>query len=503
MKKNKITYNLPQLYAVFSRAIILVLEWARGTGKSTIIGRRIYDLVQQLPRGKAVMVGSTYVQILTRTLPSTISGLEMHGLIKDRHYFVGRRPPANWGWPEPYEPPLSYKNFIIFYNGFGIQLLSQDRPGDGRGLNIDAVLADEAALLNYDDLNTDVLATNRGNDMRVANYPDGSWKYFKDCWLHHSIMFVTSTPLTAKGKWIFKFEEQKIMEPEKVDFIRAASIDNKENLNPGWFELMKSTMPEFMYKAEILNIRLKNIDDGFYPLLNEEQHCYSNYNNEFFEQDLSKSIIDSRGDADVDPNAPLIAGLDWGKNINCLVIAQRPVGELRFVKNFYVKFPKIIDDLIVEEFVPYYKHHKNKIIYLHYDNSGNIHQANSKLTYAQHVEAKLKENGWKVVLMTKGGKNTLHEDKYLLWIKMLSSETTTDVVSFNENNCKELWISMTNAPAKQGNNESIKKDKKSERSKSLDQAHATHFSDAGDVILHGLYSKELKGNRRTFEAGVR
>lgn len=501
--KKKIKYNLPQLFAVFATQLLLILEWARGTGKSTIIGRRIRDLVEQLPRGKAVLVGSTYVQILTRTLPSTISGLEMHGLIKDKHFFVGKKPPASWDWPEPYEPPLSYKNFIIFYNGFGIQLLSQDRPGDGRGLNTDAVIGDEAAMLNYDQLNYDVLATNRGNKKRIAYYPDGTWKYFKDCPLHHSVMLVTSTPLTANGRYIFRFEEESILNPDKVCYIKADAYSNKENLGKEWFDLMKSTMPDFMYDAEVLNKRVSQIDDGFYPSLDEDYHCYNKFNYDYFENLGGQDKIDCRGDKDLNFDDPLILGLDWGKNINCLVVAQKFPAELRFLKNFFVKFPKIIDDLIVEEFLPYYQHHRNKTIYLWYDNSGNNHVANSRLTYAQHVRKILQENGWVVILMTVGGTNPLHMDKYMLWIKMLNPESVHDKISFNKTNCPELWISMTNAPAKQGMNEAIKKDKKSERSKATKQEHATHFSDAADTILYGLYNKVLDTVQRVLDATIR
>lgn len=502
-KANQIKYNLPQLFATLSTAGFLVLEWARGTGKSTILGRRIKDLVEQLPRGKAVLVGKTYIQILTRTLPSTISGLEMHGLVKDVHFVVGKKPPESWGWPEAYEPPLNYKNFISFYNGFGIQLLSQDRPGDGRGMNVDAVLADEAAILNEDQLNFDVFATNRGNQKRVAHYPDGSYKFFKDCPLHHSVLLVTSSPLTASGRWIFKYEEKASVSPDKFCFIKANAFTNKENLGSEWFKLMKSTMPEFMYDVEILNKRLTQIDDGFYPSLNEDLHTYSNYNYSQFDISKFSGSLDSRTDGDVNPNEPLICGMDWGKNINCLVTAQRSPGEIKFMKNLYVKFPKTIEDLIREEFASYYKFHKNKLVYFWYDNSGNNHVANSKLTYAEHAKKILEDCGWKVILMTKGGTNPLHGEKFLLWQKLLSPNSLYDKVLFNIDNCKELWISMTNAPAKQGMNEMVKKDKKSERSKSIDQEHATHFSDAVDTIVYGLYSDLLSNRPRQMEVSIR
>ncbi len=62
---------------------------------------------------------------------------------------------------------------------------------------------------------------------------------------------------------------------------------------------------------------------------------------------------------------------------------------------------------------------------------------------------------------------------------------------------------MNNAPAKQGMHDAIKKDKKSERSKSIEQQHATHFSDAADTIIYGLYSGVLRSKQIHPEVFIR
>lgn len=486
----KLQYNLAQLFFIVNRKLITILEWGRGTGKSTIIGRHISDCVSQMPRSSGALVAETYAQILTRTLPSTIAGLEQHGLFKDIHYFVGRRPPKSWDWPEPYEPPLDYKRCIIFWNGTVLNFISQDHSSSGRGLNIDWIVGDEAARLNKKKFDTDVLLTNRGNKKRIAHYPDGSWKYFEDCSLHHSILLASSTPVTADGMWILDFEQQALLNPSKYLFLRASAEVNRSNLGDDYFENAKAVMPDFMYDAEVLNIRIKRIDDGFYPLLDEDKHCY----NLFDYTNINDIHTSCNGDADLDKDKPLIIGVDWGSNINCMVVAQQDSDgtEIRIINNLYVKTPKIIDDLIDDEFAPYYKAHKHKVIYFWYDPTGNVSVANSRKTFAEQMQDRLERHGWTVIFMTHTTYNVLHQDKYNLWNELLKNENNKyPDFKINKSNCKELWVSMTTAPAKQGRNESIKKDKASEKKKDLPQEHATHFSDAVDVIIVGMFMDKL------------
>ena len=497
LKKIKnITYNVPQLAFLFTLAKIILLEWGRGTGKSTILGRRIIDCVTQMPRSTGVIAAQTYAQIKTRTLPSTIQGLEQHGIYKDIHFFVGKRPPKSWNWPEPYEPPLDYKNSIIFWNGTVINFISQDASGaSGRGLNVDWVISDEAGLLDEKKFETDVLLTNRGNLKRIAHYPDGTWKYFEDCPLHHSIVLATSTPVTVAGRWILKYEDQALKHPEKVCFIRASALDNKHNLGIEYFLNAKRIMPDFLYRAEVLNIRIPRIDNGFYPKLSETKHTYQDYDLSYFQELALGKDPDCRGDSDLDGSRELIAGIDWGVSINCMVIGQGDSKQFKALNNIYVKSPQIVDDLI-DEFVKYYKHHAKKVLHLWYDPTGNLKTATSRKTTAEQVRERLTKKGWRVQLMTQGVMNELHENKYNLWNNILKEEEGENYPKFSMNmrNCKELWISMSNAPAKIGLREAIKKDKSSERNKSVDQAHATHFSDAMDVIIVGMYKDRLFSN---------
>jgi hypothetical protein len=486
MGARKLEYNPAQLVFIAAAQRIKIGVWGRGTGKSTILGRHIRDCVVEMPRSTGALVAKTFRQIETRTLPSTIKALEDHGLIQGIHFFVGKKPPTSWHWPNPYEGPLKPDHAVWFWNGTVMVFVSQDHASSGRGLNIDWVVGDEAAMLDEEKFNTDVLLTNRGNETRLAIYPDGSQRMFRDCPLHHSIVLMTSQPITRSGQWIFKFEEQAILNPEKVCFTLASAEVNRKNLSDTYFEDAKAIMPDFLYEAEVENKRMKSIQDGFYPLLDEDKHGYNAHNyGEFQDPALLNTCA---GDADHDTNKPLLLTLDWGANINCLVVCQHDPAEFRAIKNFYVKHPQIIDDLIDDGFAPYYESHANRMIYLYYDPSGNVKVANSKLTYAQQVQKRLEAHGWTVQLMTNRNHNILHGDKYNLWNDLLSNkELKYPAFKINLSNCPELWISMQNAPAKQGHTEAIRKDKSSERKKGVDQAHATHFSDAIDVIVVDLF----------------
>ena len=57
----------------------ICIEAGRGTGKSTILGWFVKEAAKQMPRATGVLVGATFVQIKSRTFPSTKEGLEMFG----------------------------------------------------------------------------------------------------------------------------------------------------------------------------------------------------------------------------------------------------------------------------------------------------------------------------------------------------------------------------------------------------------------------------------------
>lgn len=515
--KQDIYYNVPQLKALLVDANEGYHVWGRGTGKSSgpMADVTVRDVVD-MPRSTHIVVGATYQQLLTRTLPSLIGGLEKLGYKKDEHYLIGKKPPRSWKWKEPFEPPVRYDYFVPFWNGSGLHLVSQDIKGSANGINADTVKGDEAKYLHWQKFNDEILPTVRANTQRYGHLSN-----------HQRIFFTTSMPTAAQAKWILGKREE--MDAQQVDTITALSLevvklqqaypaasrtrqqaivreikkisaylatlrkdcvhyseastlDNLSVLGLEYIKKMKRVMPDFIFETEILNKRPDAIEGGFYPLLGP-QHEYASFDNSYLEnQDYQfekLEVPDCRQDADCVRSLPLRLAVDWGGKISCLSVAQHVGNEYRFIKNFYVMHPQLIDDL-AREFDGYYKYHPVKdLIFIRDSAWGNARKPDSLLNYNQQFVGKLRELGWAVREIELGVPPD-DMSRYLLWYKLLQErDPRLPRIRFNTYNCKEMLTSMHQAPVKQGKYGQIEKDKGSEKGGGPQQ-DATHFSDTGD-----------------------
>ncbi|MEE3725846.1 hypothetical protein V2H21_10820 [Riemerella anatipestifer] len=477
--RKKLELNLMQMTAILANQRYGIknvnIEAGRGSGKSTVIGWFIKEAVRQMPRSTGVVVGETFVQIKTRTLPSTKEGLEMFGLFEGIDYIVGKCG-QNLGFEMPFQPPDSWTNVIHFRNGSIIVMVSLDNPNSGRGLNSYYVIGDEAALLTYDRLFNNVLTTNRSIKPQ-----------FKNKTMLNATVFVSSVAMTKKGEWFTERENKAKKKPKEYAFLKFNSLVNKHNLTPGWIEQMREeALSELLFNAEIMNIRPRGITDGFYAQLNSGMHYYS-YK---YDIDALGSVTEDyksscKYDTDLVRGVPLQFNLDFGGRINCGTVSQylSSINEIRFIKEFFVKNPKKLSDL-VQEFIDYYEPHKSSynVVHLYHDRSGYKQEANSKTTLAEDVENLLRAAGWKVINKTPNTNNPPHIEKFRLINEILSEQDhKLPRVRINENQCPNLIISMENAPLK--DYDAFKKDKSSERSTTIPQEHATHFSDTFDYCL--------------------
>ncbi len=471
--------------AVLSKQKNKYLEWSRGAGKSTILGWYVKEFVRQMPRATGVLVGATYMQILSRTLPSTKEGLEMFGLYENIDYVVGKSGKI-FGFEMPFQAPNSWRNVIHFRNGTILAMVSLDMPDSGRGLNSYIVIGDEAALLDPDRLFYNVQTTNRAKKV-----------FFEKSPLLNAEIFASSTPLTKKGKWFVKMEETAKAEPDDYVFIKANAYVNKHNLSPDWFKRMRKNAPSLMhYNAEILNIRPKDVTNGFYPQLDPDVHYYEDTYNDIYLLDINENYTrkhyNCRQDKDLVANKPLIISVDWGASINSMIVAQEIGKEFRVLNNFWVKSPKILDDLFLDEFIPYYQYHQTKTIYFYYDRNGNKREANSKLTYAEQAAKILRSASWRVIIKTPPTLDPAHSDKFRLINTLLREDGKNNLpyIRINKYNCQDLITSLEYAEAKD-DGKGIKKDKSSERNKNFPQEHATHLSDAFDLPIYWRYKDKL------------
>lgn len=492
MKKNKkvVQLTIPQIVFDMAKQPKKYFEGGRGTGKSTLIGKRIRDIVINLPRSSNALVGSTYSQMLARTLPSTVEGLEMFSIYQDIDFVVGRCGKFK-GFEMPYQPPtgpMGWKNIIHFSNGTIFQLVSLDNPNSGRGLNTSTITGDEAALLDPEKLYVNVKATNRVSKAAVYNnhYLIGSEAYF------------SSTPLTKKGKWFTDMEKKAKEQPDKYFFMKASSLSNPF-LRKEWFTEMREECPsELIYNAEILNIRPKEVTDGFYANINPNLHYYQDHNNTYLESldiTLQKTThFNSNQDNDVRVNDPLVMSFDFGV-FNCCVVSQPQDETYRVLKSFWAKSPKLLDDLVLEQIIPYYKPHQEKTILLYGGHDGNNRLPNSAKTLFEQIIDLFESHGWVVHLMSRGAAAS-HFDKYLLINSMLKGNKVLPNIAINESNNEDLIIALERAEAVESTSGGVSKNKKDEKNKEFPQQHAPHLTDAFDIPIVTMFNDQFQGTNK-------
>lgn len=503
-KQNEIQLNGPQYTAIYQSGQkvynpkkdlwvfvkTIILEWARGTGKSTILGWFIKEAVIQMPRATGILVGETYQQILSKTLPSTKDGLKMFGLYEDIDYVVGKSG-KSLGFEMPFQAPSKWDNVIHFSNGFILILVSNDQPNAGRGINSSFVIGDEAALLDKEKLFNNVQTTNRSTCGGL----------YADMPLCNAEIYASSVAMTKKGQWFTDLEAVAKSEPWSVLFIKANAFANKYNLAEDWFERMRLNSPSQMhYDAEIRNIRPKKVANGFYPSLDPKRHYYREaYDYDYLQGigvNAKKKDFNCKQDTDFMKSKPLTVSIDWG-NIITMTVSQDQGDRYRVLKTFFVTSPEIIDDVIEKHFAPYYEDKKksNNVIEFYYDRNGNSKTPNARVTFAEQATNCFKLAGWKInTRVRKGSENPPHNEKFIVINYLLKHGGTNGlpVIEINEGNCNDLIISLENAPALEGNRpNTIIKDKRNEKSKTLAQEHATHFSDTFDIPLYWKYHKQV------------
>lgn len=464
---------------------VKMLIGGRGLGKSTIIAKIMDSLIREMPRSNNVIVGPTFRSMLENTLPGTLAGLELFGYVRNIHYVVNEKPPK--GFLLPYEAPVDFKHYITFWNGTGFGLVSQDKnAGGGRGKNVDAVIADEAALLDIDQLENNVLLTNRGNMHRFGHSS-----------MHHSVTFVTTHARTMSGRWIYDYEKLASENPKEYLFLEASSFHNAANLGKEYFKKSLDILGKHTYDIEIKNLRPRKVTNNFYPTLSAKKHYYTDYSQDYYNQlgyDIKQWKVDCRGDNDLNLTEELIISFDWGV-FNSMVVMQVQGNSIRVLKEFFVEHPKIANHL-VDDFLDYYEHHENKHIQLYYDRNANNRRPNSPQTLREEIQERIEQAGWTVENKVEG-LDPAHADKYeVISIVLNEEDSRTYQVRINKHNCPNLIISMENAPTKESD-QGVKKDKKSERNQSIQPQHATHLSDAFDIPIYNI-NKPLLGKVQGF-----
>lgn len=537
--------NAPQLRSFLNPADITVDLWSRGVGKSTSLAMRIITLAEQMPRSANGIGGSTFMQLQTRTLPGTIAALEKLNFFEGIHYVIGRPHPKP-NWIGPYQKPVGkagYDHVISWHNGSIFPLISQDRAGMSRGLNLDSFTGDEAITLKESQYKEEISPTVRANIHKGKSI-------YTNCPLALSKHFLSSKPIGFQGKWLLDYgsyydelglnyskrhedlvniqlafiDAQTRTEREKLwmEYLRqkseikyfvhrpdqegsgtvfyneASVFDNIMNL--GWKYVMSNRrdLSDLQFLIEILNKTLQKISGSFYAAFDRDKHCNDSFDYAYLDKynynmGYVKAIENSLADGDVLRNEPLHVACDYNAAINSLVVGQLQFDDaIRVLNGIFVTAPNRIKDN-AKKFCDYYAAHAKKEIWFYYNNTAIAENAIGTQTFAEEYAEVFRANGWSVRLVYVG-QAWSHAYLYNFLGKLFIGDSQMPKISFNAHRCSDLIISMEMAPVKQKEKE-FAKDKASEKSKLVKPEHATHFSEAFDTLMQGMFTEVLQKKR--------
>lgn len=531
MRNVKIWLNKPQLKSWLIQAKEEYGVWGRATGKTQgPIAQRSSHAANMMPRGATGIIGTTYMQLLDRTLPPLFKAWEKLGYVYGKHYWVRTMPNPKLNIPAAIYPVLTPEHCVTWWNGHVFHLISQDRPGLANGKNLDAIIADEVRFLNHDRYMDDIAPTNRGNR-----------EFFGHLAEHHMVTMYTDMPTNPSGKWIFDKEEQ--VDPDKINQIihlqveanrieleinhplttkpravylsrklkgyitvlnelrkdsvwysEASSLDNIQILGEGQIKQWRREMKWPVFQSSILNKRIIQNPKGFFYLFDEDYHCYEAYDYQFIDSlglHLPEGVLeDCRKDGDLIKGKPIDIGMDYNADIKSLVAGQETHNYYRVIKSMYAlaEDRKILTDLI-DDFCTYYKHHDCHEVNYYYDHTAMGTDATRLKTLADIVTDQFQLNKW-IVNRYNIGQQPQHDIRYRLWETVFQEKDRRfKPVRFNRTNAESVRVSIMGTGVRQGQN-GFKKDKTPEKRKSVKPQDAPHQGDAFETLYIGKFKND-------------
>jgi hypothetical protein len=520
--EEQVYFNPGQLKVIEINAKKTFVICGRGWGKSTtVMAKRQEHLAHVMPKGSFLFVGESYKKIVKDLLPKLMMGWNRLGYVEGVDYVNREAPKAFLKFPKPHLPVEDYSTVISWYTGAVLHLVSQDRNASAKnGIDCDAIDVDECKMLDWLRYKTEISPTRRGAFNRWGHLAEyGSEWFYTDKYIgkNNSDWFMQfkdkATPELVELIAILKYElnqlikeaapakqiaalEKEIREYQRncIHYYEASSLENIDILRYDYFKEQSENLTPTELLTAIFNEDIKKIEGGFYFLLDEYLHGYrandytridsSNFNiaNDF-------SCLD---DADLDLDAPLEIGVDWGGNFNCVAVLQQQGNRIKLLKNFWVETPQKYEDMF-EEVKEYYRFMRNRDIFAYTGHDGDNDLANSKTTFNDDLIRSFSSNSnrFNVYLMNAHQGAIPHNEKYKIWKKVLDLSRNRDdrfpTFQFNLDNAYEGYVSMARAGIKVhrvGNTESFKKDKSSENPRiNANQLIATHLSDAIDNVV--------------------
>ena len=273
-----------------------------------------------------------------------------------------------------------------------------------------------------------------------------------------------------------------------------SSIENIELLGENYIRQMKRDLTPLTFQTSILCKAIGIAKDGFYSSM-RESHKYDASDMVYLDKvfhsrfsgkgDGAAVVVDSRGDADVNAEAPICIGMDYGANINWIVAGQPAGGRLNVIKSFYVKFERKLPAL-VHDFCIYYQHHRCKRVVFYYDATalGGNYAVNDQ-DFHWVICHEFERNGWEVDDVYLGNPMR-HDEKYLLINQGFAGKQRL-MPFFNRQNNDDLLLAIQSAGVTRGRN-GFHKDKSGEKLAETEEdllEHRTDGTDAFDTLYIG------------------
>lgn len=490
----------------------------RGTGKTTGgIGPYLLDCVQSMPKATGIIVANTYEQMLSRTLPPVVAAWANMGFrewdpVHGGHFVIGKKPPQHFD--KPYIPVLKPKNFIHWYNGTVIALVSLAVKGSANALSVQFGSFDEVKFMKQDDVK-EVNKVFRGNK-----------KYFNDKSQYLSRFYATDKWADLGAiRWILS--KKKLMDVHRVQVVKTLSIremelqnilnsvenesqkeevqrkygkelkdiskilvklrrnlvfycessakDNMEVLGEKYFKDQKRDLSENEYNVAIENEDPTHSEGPFYPDLNES-HFYDNPD-------------------DYDPYLPLIIATDYQHTIAPICVCQinnrvdKECETLNFIDSIYTLSPLKLSDA-VDKFCKKYSHHKSVIYYV-FDHTAKGEKAEGVPDFKTVSDTIIKAGlNLKEIYM---GQAPAHFTKYIRIADWLQNKKDTPHqirINRQRNASLKKSLELANAIIKKGKTAKDKRYENINVYPDFPQNEATHFPDVFDMILWA--TEELK-----------
>lgn len=518
----KIHFNYKQLDVWLKRTRNTDVIAGRAFGKTEGINSlSALDNLLTMPRSNGIIGERNYVNLLKITVPAMQMAWEKFGYYEDLHYWVKKSPPKHLNIPKAYRAPLNTEHYIQWYNGSGIFLAGMDRKSTMNGGSVDWQIYDELRLLKEDAVK-EALLTLRGNTAIFGNN-----------WRHLSVLKTTDMPQTKAQSWVLnnvdtmdkeaidmifklqiKIEQLKqkkltVSEAYAVDIDKdikrlakcvnelkkdnyyveyATTIDNIHALGVDVIKGFKKELTALEYQRSVLNKKIYGSDGGFYPYFNEDIHTHEAINYHYLDTiELHKpgAALNCKADTDLDHTQALHIAMDFGANINLIVVGQRKNnGLINVLQYFYVTHPKLTCD-VVEDLCKYYSEYKLKQYVFHYDHTAKLRTGLTENTYIDEVVDTFFKLGW---TGTENfiGQQPSHDHRYRLFGKIWGKGGEgIPSVSINRTNCIKLIHALQSAETKQGRS-GFEKNKNDERNKKVDQSDITHATDGLDTLVVGM-----------------